>query len=101
MHDYNCKGCSQCRLGMIFCSCGRPAERTNEKCIACDNGHDILHLHLLDGTWYIRFEGARRAEILDLFGTDVLPTSFTALSSADTVLAAIKALNTDSIVVLN
>jgi hypothetical protein len=50
-----------------------------------------IELTLVDNTWYARF--VDDPTILTLFGTDVLPTAFTAAASPWTVAAALLALN--------
>ncbi len=37
-----------------------------------------IHLSIAEGQWVARWSGAERAEIVRLFGTDTIPTPFTA-----------------------
>ena len=43
--------------------------------------------------WLLKFEGPQAQEIIDLFGTDTLPTPWTESADAATVQAEIKRLN--------
>ena len=40
--------------------------------------------------WLLKFEGPQAQEVIDLFGTDTLPTPFTELADTATVQAEIK-----------
>jgi hypothetical protein len=50
--------------------------------------------------WLLKFEGPHAQEVIDLFGTDTLPTPFTELADAATVQAEIKRLNAGAHVLL-
>lgn len=50
-----------------------------------------ITLSRTDKGWMAYYHGD--AEMLTLFGTDILPTAFTAQADAETVLAAIQHLN--------
>lgn len=47
----------------------------------------LIELSLRDGCWHARFVGD--TDVVRLFGTDTLPTAYTAQASAEQVLAAI------------
>lgn len=53
----------------------------------------MIELRLINGTWHATETGEREAMILELFGTNTLPTAYTDKSDADTVLAGIRRLN--------
>lgn len=53
-----------------------------------------------DSGWAVRHEGEGASEIIDLFGTDTLPTPFTPNARADDVLAEVARLNPGAAVVL-
>lgn len=60
---------------------------------------NVMTLVLIGVTWHVRYSGAHRAEIVDLFGTDTLPTPFTDARPGEDVLARLQALNPDILVV--
>ncbi len=55
--------------------------------------------HTPDG-WIAIWTGPHSAEVWELFGTNVLPTGFTAGAEASMVLAEISKLNPDVVVLL-
>jgi hypothetical protein len=59
-----------------------------------------LTLYRDSGMWCVRHTGRGSEKIRDLFGTDVLPTAFTANADPVTVYTAISKLNPDDTVIL-
>lgn len=60
----------------------------------------MIELYRSGNTWVARYTGTEAVEVHRLFGTDVLPTAFTAHADARTVCAEIQAANPASQVVL-
>jgi hypothetical protein len=54
---------------------------------------DTITLMIEDGTWVAKYGGSAAREMRNLFGTDRVPTPFTAATPAETVLAEIKRRN--------
>lgn len=59
-----------------------------------------IELKQTQNSWMAKFSGDGVAEIIELFGCDTIPTSFTALTSAAEVLKQIQKLNPLSLVTL-
>ena len=59
--------------------------------------NEIL-IHLGEQGWLATFAGPQAPEIIDLFGTDTLPTPYTASTALATVIAEIQAKNPDAVV---
>ncbi len=55
------------------------------------NRKNVIELFVIRTGWFARFVGDQN--IIDLFGTDTLPTAFTAAADAEVVLSAIQKLN--------
>lgn len=56
-----------------------------------------LMIYRQDDCWMVR---SNDPQVLELFGTDELPTAFTARASADVVLREIRRLNPDATVTI-
>ena len=52
-----------------------------------------IEVYLQPGGWVARYKGPHAAKVRDLFGTDVLPTAFTAQADSEKVRTAIQQLN--------
>ena len=61
---------------------------------------DAIELYRAPSAWMARSIGPHSAEIIRLFGTDVLPTAFTPAASPADVLESIQKLNPDKRVYL-
>jgi hypothetical protein len=59
---------------------------------------NTLTLRRRASSWTVQWEGPMASVIRSLFGTDEIPTAYTALADADTVRAAIARLNPNDIV---
>lgn len=60
----------------------------------------MIELFRAPSGWMARHTGEDRALVVDLFGTDTLPTAFTAYADADVVVESITLLNPESQVVI-
>lgn len=58
----------------------------------------IIELFIFDGIWHAKFHN--HTEVMDLFGTDTLPTAFMACLPAQTVLEQVQKRNPQCNVVL-
>lgn len=55
--------------------------------------HNIIRLELTNGQWIAHHMGPHSDDIVQLFGTDKIPTPYTGATSLGTVVAALSKLN--------
>ncbi len=61
---------------------------------------DVIRLYRTEQGWMACWQGPHAYEVAQLFGTNTLPTGFTAGAEASIVLAEIARLNPDVVVLL-
>ena len=105
--DVLCGTCSNLAESSANCEeCGRLISADASLCGPCElktNGtqsgqfvnveEDSIELFRGSDAWYARSIGAEAGKTRELFGTDTLPTAFTAQASPEVVLAEVSKLN--------
>ena len=62
------------------------------------NTMDTIALTIENGSWVAKHTGAHAAEVIDLFGSDTIPTAFTDVAPYNVVVAKIRQLNPTCVV---
>lgn len=62
---------------------------------------NVIRINLIDGVWYATYSGEHAAMIKALFGTDTIPTCYTAGAPSGVVVGLLQQKNPDALVLIN